>query len=45
MKMAVRKNIHNMPQGPPNPGFMQEKVLVGMFINKLKNYCEHTMIL
>jgi hypothetical protein len=23
MKMAIRKNIHNMPQGPPNPGFMQ----------------------
>ena len=31
MKMATRKNIHNMPQGPPNPGFMQEKVQKGDF--------------
>ena len=23
---ANKKNIHNMPQGPPNPGFMHEKV-------------------
>jgi hypothetical protein len=22
MKMAIRKNIHNMSQGPPDPGFM-----------------------
>ena len=22
MKMAIRKNIHNMSQGPPNPGYM-----------------------
>ena len=29
MKMAVRKNIHNMPQHLPNPGFMQEKVQKG----------------
>ena len=26
MKMAIRKNIHNLSQGPPNPGFMQKKV-------------------
>ena len=26
MKMPIRKNIHNMPQGLPNPGFKQEKV-------------------
>ena len=26
MKVPFRKNIHNMPQDPPNPGFMQEKV-------------------
>ena len=26
MNMAIRKNIYNMSQGPPNPGFMQEKV-------------------
>ena len=24
-KCHLEKNIHNMPQGPPNPGFMQEK--------------------
>ena len=23
MKMSIRKNIHNMPQGLPNLGFMQ----------------------
>ena len=33
MKM-IRKNIHNMPQGPPNPGFMQEKVQKGDFLKK-----------
>ena len=25
MKMATRKNIHNLSKGLPNPGFMQEK--------------------
>jgi hypothetical protein len=34
MKMAIRKNIHNMSQGPPNPGFMQEKVQNGKFPKK-----------
>jgi hypothetical protein len=34
MKIAKRKNIHNMPQGPPNPGFMQEKVQKGDFSKK-----------
>ena len=34
MKMAVRKNIHNMPLGPPNPGVMQEKVQKGDFLKK-----------
>ena len=34
MKMPIRKNIHNMPQGPPNPGFMQEKVQRGDFQKK-----------
>jgi hypothetical protein len=29
MKMPIRKNIHNMSQGPPNTGFMQEKVQKG----------------
>ena len=34
MKMPIRKNIHNMPQGPPNPGFMQETVQKGIFLKK-----------
>ena len=32
-KMALL-NIHNMPQGPANPGFMQEKVQNGDFLKK-----------
>ena len=32
MKMAIRKNIHSMPQGLPNPGFVQEKVQRGDFL-------------
>ena len=31
MKMAIRKIFHNMSQGPPNPGFMQEKYKKGIF--------------
>ena len=34
MKVAIRKNIHNMSQGPPNPGFMQEKEQKGDFLKK-----------
>jgi hypothetical protein len=34
MRMPIRINIHNMPQGPPNPGFMQEKVEKGDFLKK-----------
>ena len=34
MKMPIRKNIPNMPQGSPNPGFMQEKVQKGDFLEK-----------
>jgi hypothetical protein len=34
MKMAIRKNIHNMSQGSPNPGFMQEKVQKGDVLKK-----------
>ena len=34
MKVPFRRNIHNMPQGPPNPGFMQEKVQKGDFQKK-----------
>ena len=33
MKMAIRKFFHNMSQGPPNPGFMQEKYKKGMAWN------------
>ena len=34
MKMATRKNINNLSKGPPNPGFMQEKVQKGDFLKK-----------
>ena len=34
MKMPIRKNIHNMSQGMPNPGFMQEKVQKVDFLKK-----------
>jgi hypothetical protein len=34
MKMPIRKSIHNMSQGPPNPGFMQENVQKGDFLKK-----------
>ena len=34
MKMAIRKFFRIMPQGPPNPGFMQEKVQKGDFLKK-----------
>jgi hypothetical protein len=34
MKMAIRKNIHNLSQGPQNPGFMQKKVQKGDFLKK-----------
>ena len=34
MNIPIRKNIHNMPQGLPNPGFMQEKVQKGDFLKK-----------
>ena len=29
-----KKNIYKMPQGPLNPGFMQEKVQKGDFLKK-----------
>jgi hypothetical protein len=32
--MAIRKNIHNMPQGLSNPGFMPGKVQKGDFLKK-----------
>ena len=31
---ANKKKNHNMSQGPPNPGFMQEKVQKGDFLKK-----------
>ena len=34
MKIAIRKNIHFMSQGPPNQGFMQEKVQNRDFLKK-----------
>ena len=34
MKMGIRNNTHNLSQGPPNPGFMSEKVLKGDFLKK-----------
>ena len=34
MKMAIKKNIHNMLQGPPNAVFIQEKVQKGNFLKK-----------
>ena len=41
-EMAIRKNIYNFSQGPPNQGFMHEKVQKGDFLKKnlreLKNH-------
>jgi hypothetical protein len=34
MKMPIRESIHNMSQGPPNPGFLQGKALKGGFLKK-----------
>ena len=34
MKMAMRKFFHNMSQGLPNPGIMQEKVQKVDFLKK-----------
>jgi hypothetical protein len=34
MKMTIRKIFHFMSQGPPNPGFTQEKVQKGDFSKK-----------
>ena len=33
--MAIRKNILDMFQGLPNPGFMQEKVQKDIFLKNL----------
>ena len=34
MKMKIRIFFRIMTQGPPNPGFMQEKVQKGDFLKK-----------
>mgnify|MGYP001229335960 CR=1 FL=1 len=34
MKMLIRKNIRNLSQGSPNPGFMQKKVQKGDYLKK-----------
>ena len=34
MKMAIIKNIHNLSEGLPNPGFILEKVQKGDFLKK-----------
>ena len=34
MKMEIRNFFRIMTQGPPNPGFMQEKVQKGDFLKK-----------
>ena len=34
MKIAIKKNIYNLSQGPPNPGFMQKKVQKRDFLKK-----------
>ena len=34
MKMGIIKFFHNLSQGPPNPGFIQEKVQKGDFLKK-----------
>ena len=34
MKMAIRKNIHNISQVPPNSEFIQEKVQKEDFLKK-----------
>jgi hypothetical protein len=34
MKVAIRIFFRIMSQGPPNPGFMQEKVKKGDFLKK-----------
>jgi hypothetical protein len=34
MKVPYLKNIRNMSQGHPNPGFIQEKVQKGDFLKR-----------
>ena len=45
MKMGIRKNIHNLSQGPPNPGFIQEKVQKGDFLKKDSQKLKKNLVL
>jgi hypothetical protein len=45
MKMAIKKKFHNMSQGPPNPGFTQEKVQKGDFLKKPLRELKNTFVL
>ena len=45
MKMAKRKNIHEMSQGLPNQGFMQEKVQKGDFLKKRLTRIDFVVVL
>ena len=38
MNMPLRKNILNIPQGPENIGYMQEKVQIGDFPKKTSKF-------
>ena len=45
MKMGIRKNTHNLSQGPPNPGFIQEKVQKGDFLKKDSRELKKNLVL
>ena len=45
MKMATRKNIHNLSQGPPNPGLMQEKGQKEDFLKKDSQKLKKNLVL
>ena len=45
MKMAIRFFFHNMSQGPPNPGFIQEKVQKGDFLKKDSQESKNFLVL
>ena len=45
MKMKIRIFFRIMTQGPPNPGFMQEKVQKGDFLKKALTEIEIVFLL
>ena len=45
MKMATRKNIHNLSQGQPNPGLMPEKGQKGDFLKKDSRELKKNLVL